>query len=653
MSDATAPENRPLEPDAAVTQDPVVQPPAVLVPGPESAGDPATTDAEPAPEPDQADPASLQPGHLEPEPVEPGPVEPEPVEPEPVEPGPVESDPVASDVEPPAEPMPFEPAVDPTPAAGDPGDLVPGPEAAGDPAMPSPGPSPDTASPESDVPQSPEPEATAPEGAALEDTAAQTQESAPEAAQPESAAPEDTAPQTQESVPEPGPSEAAIGADEPAPATAPPVVPSPAALAGRLAAQAGPSPSTAFGRVAEDGTVYVRTPEGEREVGSYPGATPAEALAYFARKYDEANAAADLLLQRVTQTDLSSRDATDALSRLREQTGDLRAVGDLVALAAKVENIATALEARKAVESAERAQAREVAKARREEIVTEAEQLAGQPEHKVQWKASSARMRTLLEEWKEAQRQGPKLDRESEQALWHRLSSARNSFDKLRRVHFAQLSSAQAEAKAAKEELVAEAKQLAASTDWGATAGAFKRLMDRWRQAGRASRSDDDALWQQFKSAQDSFFAAKDAVAAAENEEYAANLTVKEQLLAQAQALLPVKNLDATKAALRAIQDKWDAAGKVPRSDMDRIEKAMRRVEAQVREADDRKWATSNPEVTARAESMVAQLEAAIAGLRQDLAKAEASGNQSQIAKAKDALAAREAWLEQARRGLG
>ncbi|MBK7723175.1 MAG: DUF349 domain-containing protein [Austwickia sp.] len=492
-----------------------------------------------------------------------------------------------------------EPVATQEPAVESPGDLVPGPEVAGDVPVPEATPSP--------VPE-----------------------------------PEPTHDEHPEPAPEPEP--------EPRVAAA---VPSPAALAGRLASASAPSPSTAFGRVAQDGTVYVRTPEGEREVGSYPGATPAEALAYFARKYDETNAQADLLLQRVTQTDLSTREASESLARLREQTSDLRAVGDLVALAAKVENIATALEARKTVESAERSAAREAARARREEIVAEAEQLAGQPEAKIQWKASSARMRTLLDEWKEAQRQGPKLDRESEQALWHRLSSARNSFDKMRRVHFAQLSGAQNEAKSIKEDLVAQAQELATSTDWGSTAGAFKRLMDRWRQAGRASRSDDDLLWQQFKAAQDAFFTAKDAVAAVENQEYAANLAVKEQLLAQAQALLPVKDLEATKASLRSIQDRWDAAGKVPRADMERIEKAMRRVEAQIREADDRKWVSSNPEVTARAQSMVAQLEASIAGLREELATAESSGNQSKIAKAKEALTAREAWLEQARRGLG
>ncbi len=38
-----------------------------------------------------------------------------------------------------------------------------------------------------------------------------------------------------------------------------------------------------FGRVAEDGTVYVITPTGDRAVGSYPGKSPEEALAYFVK----------------------------------------------------------------------------------------------------------------------------------------------------------------------------------------------------------------------------------------------------------------------------------------------------------------------------------------------------------------------------------
>jgi len=41
-----------------------------------------------------------------------------------------------------------------------------------------------------------------------------------------------------------------------------------------------------FGRVGEDGTVYVITPEGDKPVGSYPGKSNDEALAYFVRKFE-------------------------------------------------------------------------------------------------------------------------------------------------------------------------------------------------------------------------------------------------------------------------------------------------------------------------------------------------------------------------------
>ena len=57
----------------------------------------------------------------------------------------------------------------------------------------------------------------------------------------------------------------------PGPAAPSPAVPSPAALAGLHAP--GGHRASEFGRVDDDGTVFVRTPEGEREVGSYPGAT--------------------------------------------------------------------------------------------------------------------------------------------------------------------------------------------------------------------------------------------------------------------------------------------------------------------------------------------------------------------------------------------
>lgn len=462
----------------------------------------------------------------------------------------------------------------------------------------------------------------------------------------------------------PKPPSAASKAPTPAAPTSPSVpagTPAAAATeASAAATQAAPAPSAAvetpsnsnaasFGRVDEDGTVYVRTPDGEKAVGSYPGKSADEALAYFARKYDELRAAAALLLQRVTQTDISAHDAGESLKTLRKQVTETNAVGDLPALDSIIEDIATALRVKQQVEGEARAAAKKEALAHREQLVAEAEQIAAQDPEKVQWKKSTTRMRELLDEWKNHQKNGARLDRDVESALWQRFSAARNGFDKTRRTHFSQLDEQHGAAKKEKERLVAEAEKLATSNDWGPTASAFKRLMSEWRQAGRASRSDDDALWQRFKKAQDAFFAAKDEVVAEENKVFEANAKVKEELLAEGQKILPVKDLGAAKAQLRALQEKWDAAGKVPRKDMDRIEKGMRRIENAVRDAEQAQWKKSDPEVSARANSMVTQLENAVASLRSDVEAAEAAGNSNKAAKLRQELEAKQSWLEQVR----
>ena len=463
------------------------------------------------------------------------------------------------------------------------------------------------------------------EPAAVEPVAAEP-EAVAEAPEPEAPEPEAVA---ETAEPEPSGSEPAAPVPTPAPTPAPSgPVPTPAMFANR---HAEPDRHAGFGRVAEDGVVYVKDGDGERPVGSYPGASPARGAAYFARKYDELLAAADLLLQRVTQTDISPRTPRRATAKLAEQCQEPNAVGDLAVLRERVAEIATTVDSRKAADAEQRAAAREEGRAYREALVVEAEAIAGQPEATIQWKNSGARMRELLDEWKAHQRSGPRLDRATETALWQRFSAARNGFDRARRIHFAQLDSQQAAAKVSKEHLVAEAERLATSKDWAPTAGAFKRLMDEWRRAGRAGRQDDDALWERFKAAQDAFFAAKDDVVAKEDEEFRGNLAVKERLLTEAEQILPVTDLEAAKAALRSVQDRWDKAGKVPRADIERIEKGMRRIEQAVRDAEEKRWASSNPEVAARAQSLADQLESAMQKLRDDLAKAEASGNAKRV----------------------
>ncbi|HEY0118337.1 MAG TPA: DUF349 domain-containing protein [Cellulomonas sp.] len=447
-------------------------------------------------------------------------------------------------------------------------------------------------------------------------------------------------------VPRPpaGPSAAATGQAPVLPAA--PAVPPPAAPLD----PADVAAASAFGRVTEDGTVFVRDGDEEREVGQVPGAVADDAMALYVRRFVDLQAKVTLFEARLTATDLSVKEIDSTLNKLTEELVAPAAVGDLVGLRGRLDGLRTVASERRAAAEAERVAARQAALEARTAIVEQAEQIAGTDASRIQWRPAGEQLRVLLDQWKDAQRNGPRLDRPSEESLWKRFSHARTTFDRERRHFFAELETRNASAKNEKEALVAQAERLATSTDWAGTASAFRDLMAEWKAAGRASRPVDDALWARFRAAQDAFFQARDAAAAATDEEYQANLVVKERLLAEAEALVPIKDLGAAKAALRSIQDRWDAAGKVPRGDIQRVEGRLRTVEQSIRDADEHQWRRSNPETRARAEGAAAQLEQAIAGLEADLVKAKAAGDARKIAEVEAALEARRAWLEQVER---
>ena len=203
-----------------------------------------------------------------------------------------------------------------------------------------------------------------------------------------------------------------------------------------------------------------------------------------------------------------------------------------------------------------------------------------------------------------------------------------------------------------KERLVVEAEALADSTEWGPTAGKYRDLMRQWKAAGPASKNVDDQLWKRFRAAQDHFFGARDAENAKVDAEYAANAEVKEKLLVEAEALLPVTDVRAAKEAFRDIAERWDRAGKVPRDRIKELEGRMRRVEQAIRGVEDDQWKRSNPEARARAADTVSQLEASLRELEDKKAKAEAGGNAKKVAEYTSAIEARQSWLVEARKAL-
>ncbi len=401
-----------------------------------------------------------------------------------------------------------------------------------------------------------------------------------------------------------------------------------------------------FGRAEEDGHVFLLLDGEEFPVGQYPGASKDEALAYFARKFDDILAQLTLLEQRV-EAKAPTTDMNKSVAHLREQLGEKTSVGDVNAALARLATLEESIQALAATERAAHDAARAVELAAREAIVAEAESLAAADPATVQWKVSSARMNDLFESWKQAQKSGMRLGRATEEGLWKRFRSARTVFDRHRRAYFSQLDNNNTVAKSAKEALIEAAEELATSTEWGWAAGEYRNLMDQWKSSPRASRKDDDALWARFRGAQDKFFTARQAANNALDAEFGANLLVKEALIVEAQALLPIKDLNAAKKALQTIRDRWEEAGKVPRADMQRVEGSLRKVEDAVRAADEDNWRRSDPEAKARTSSALSQLETTIAGLKEDLEKAKKAGDARKVTKATEALEARELWLEQ------
>jgi Domain of Unknown Function (DUF349) len=400
-----------------------------------------------------------------------------------------------------------------------------------------------------------------------------------------------------------------------------------------------------WGRVADDGTVYVRTADGERTIGSWQAGSPDEALAFFKRKFEALETEISLLEQRMSSTDLSAGQAKATISRLTQSVADAKAIGDLAALATRLAALAEGVEQRREEHRAAREQARTDAQEVRERLVAEAEQLAAEATH---WKAGGERMRQLLDEWKVA----PRGDRAVEAVLWKRLSTARNGFAKRRKAYFAGLEEERATVRGRKEELASRAEQLSTSTDWSATASAYRELMRAWKQAGRADRDAEDELWTRFKTAQDAFFAARSQVFDAKDHELREHVVVKEQLLTEAEKLLPVTDARTARATLRAILERWERAGAVPRDAQERLEGGLRRIEDALRKAEDSHWRRTNPEALTRARGTVEQIRSAVTQLETQLAKAQAADDQKAQQKATEALAARRSWLAEAERTL-
>lgn len=405
---------------------------------------------------------------------------------------------------------------------------------------------------------------------------------------------------------------------------------------------ASPKP---YGRVDEDGTVYVLTSDGERKVGQIPDATPAEALAFYVKRFEALELEVQILQTRVQNGALSPEDARQTIRSLKKSIESANAVGDLAALLARLDALTPLLAEQTEARKAERSRQHAATRAAKEAMVAEAELLAAGTD----WRSGVNRFRDLLDDWKAL----PRIDRVTDDELWHRFSTARTTYTRRRKTQFAEQTQRREQSQKVKEEILAEARVLAQSTDWGATSSAFRDLMTRWKAAGSAQREVDDALWTEFRSLQDAFFNAREQSNKEQDAEYHGNLQAKETLLAAIEAeVLPVRNVAQARAAYRQFLEKFNSIGHVPRDSIRSLDQRVRAIDSAIHKAEEDEWRRTDPVARARAEETVVMLSKQIARLDEQAAKAAAAGKHKDAAKARDSIATYRTWLEQAQATL-
>ena len=380
-----------------------------------------------------------------------------------------------------------------------------------------------------------------------------------------------------------------------------------------------------FGRVDPDGTVWLITGSGERVIGSWQAGDTEAAFEHFGRRFDDLHTEVALMEQRLESGTGDARKIKSAAAALAESLPEAHVLGDVDALAARLTAIVEHADEAAQADKAKRDEHRAAQTARKEALAAEAEDLAT---NSTQWKAAGDRLREILEEWRTISG----LDRKTDDALWKRYSTARETFNRRRGSHFAELDRERAGARQAKEALCERAEELADSTDWGATGAAFRDLLTEWKAAGRAAKDVDDALWQRFKAAQDTSSPPATPPAPSATPSSGPTPKPRRRCWPRPRSSTP-PTWRRPRAALRAIGDKWDAIGKVPRERGAELERRLRAVEKKVRDAPS---GGVDPEAQARADQFRSRAEqferqaekAAAAGRTKDAEEARANAEQ-------------------------
>lgn len=195
-----------------------------------------------------------------------------------------------------------------------------------------------------------------------------------------------------------------------------------------------------------------------------------------------------------------------------------------------------------------------------EDIVAQEYKTAGE------WEKHTKEIIAIQAEWKTIGFAPQKMNVK----IFERFRSACDQFFQNKAEFFKQMKQRFAENAEKKKELVEKAQALADSTDWKSTSDKLIALQKEWKTIGMVPRKQGDRLWNDFITACNTFFEARNkANASTKNNEYE-NLDKKRAIIAQLKELAE-KPDENTKEKVQELVDEYSKIGHVPYKEKDNV----------------------------------------------------------------------------------
>lgn len=156
--------------------------------------------------------------------------------------------------------------------------------------------------------------------------------------------------------------------------------------------------------------------------------------------------------------------------------------------------------------------------------------------------------------------------------IFERFRAACDDFFSRKAEFFKQMKERMAENAKKKKALVEKAQALADSTEWKSTSDKLIALQKEWKTIGTAPKKVGDQLWNDFLTACNRFFEARNAANAGVRNEEHANLSKKREIIEKLKAVAEEKAEDLQEKVQQLVEE-YNTIGHVPFKDKDKLYK--------------------------------------------------------------------------------